>query len=156
MRPITASDLMNSEVLTVRDDLTVRDLAAFLVENEITGAPVEDRKGRLVGVVSVVDIAEVASRSTGFGTAHPSFLRRGREGTLSEEEIEGLDLGDRELRVRDIMTPGVFGVDEEATVAEVAMKMLRDHLHRLLVLRDGKPVGIISTSDLLGLLVDVE
>jgi predicted transcriptional regulator len=39
MRPITAADLMNPEVLTVRDDATVAELARFLVDNEITGAP---------------------------------------------------------------------------------------------------------------------
>ena len=61
MRPITASDLMNPEVLTVRDDMTVRELAAFLIENEISGAPVADAEERLVGVVSLVDVAAVAS-----------------------------------------------------------------------------------------------
>ena len=61
MRPITASDLMNPEVLTVHDDMTVRELAAFLIENEISGAPVADAEERLVGVVSLVDVAAVAS-----------------------------------------------------------------------------------------------
>jgi predicted transcriptional regulator len=45
MRPITASDLMNPEVLTAGSDMTVRELAAFLIENEISGAPVEDPTG---------------------------------------------------------------------------------------------------------------
>ena len=61
MRPITASDLMNPEVLTVHTDMTVRELASFLIDNEISGAPVADPEGRLVGVVSVVDIAAVTS-----------------------------------------------------------------------------------------------
>jgi predicted transcriptional regulator len=46
MRPITAADLMNPEVLSVPDDMTLSDLAAFLLDNEITGAPVADRRGR--------------------------------------------------------------------------------------------------------------
>ena len=57
MRPITAADVMNPNVLTVQDDMTVEELASFLVENEISGAPVEDSGGRLVGVVSVTDLA---------------------------------------------------------------------------------------------------
>ncbi len=61
MRPITAADLMNPEVLTVSEELSVRELAGFLLDHEITGAPVVDREGRLVGVVSVVDIADAAA-----------------------------------------------------------------------------------------------
>ncbi len=58
MRPITAADLMNPKVLAVREDMTLRELAAYLIHHQITGAPVEDGGGRLVGVVSTVDIAE--------------------------------------------------------------------------------------------------
>src|SRR6202521_5498926 len=58
MRPITAADLMNPKVLAVREDMTLRELAASLIRHQITGAPVEDGGGRLVGVVSTVDIAE--------------------------------------------------------------------------------------------------
>ena len=61
MRPITAGDLMNPEILTVDIDMTVRELASFLVENEISGAPVRNREERIVGVVSLFDIAAVAS-----------------------------------------------------------------------------------------------
>ena len=61
MRPITASDLMNPEVLTVQTGMTVRELASFLIDNEISGAPVADSEGRLVGVVSLRDLMRVAS-----------------------------------------------------------------------------------------------
>ncbi len=52
------------------------------------------------------------------------------------------------------MTPAIDSVSEDATVSEVASRMLDSHVHRLLVTRDGKPVGIVTTSDLLGLLID--
>jgi CBS domain-containing protein len=140
MRPITASDLMNPQVLTVQDDMSVRDLAAFLVDNEISGAPVEDAEGRLVGVVSMTDIAALAS-----GDPAPSL----EEPVLEEEEEEE----DTDPRVSDIMTRAVYSVREDATVSEVATTMLKGHLHRLVVTREDQAVGIISTSDLLGLLV---
>ncbi len=122
MRPITAGDLMNPEILTVREDMVVNDLAAFLTDNEITGAPVEDAEGKLVGVVSVVDIAAEGSGEN--------------------------------LLVGDIMTPEVRSVTEDAPVPEVATVMLENHMHRVLVTRDNLPVGIVSTTDLLGLLVE--
>ena len=122
MRPITAGDLMNPEILTVKEEMSVEEAAAFLTEHEITGAPVENSKGDLVGVISVVDIAA---------------------GSFS---------GSRS--VAELMTDDIQSVPEEAMVSEVASLMLEDHLHRVLVVRDDQPVGIVSTSDLLGLLVD--
>lgn len=129
MRPITAEDLMNPNVLAVREDMSLEDLAAFLLDNEITGAPVENDGGELVGVVSLADIVRATT-----------------------EEAEDDD--DTGWVVADIMTPEVYSVTEDATVSEIASTLLDNHLHRLLVTRDDQPAGIISTSDLLGLLID--
>lgn len=151
MRPITAADLMNPDVLTVPDDMSVRELARFLVDNDITGAPVEDDAGKLIGVVSVFDIARL------LGEDEDDFeLEDGEEVAANgASDDEGLDpTDDDDLLVEDIMTPAVWSVPEEATVPEVASLMLKEHLHRLVVVREDEPVGIISTSDLLGLLMD--
>lgn len=154
MRPITAADLMNPKVLTVREDLTLRELAAYLVHHQITGAPVEDGGGRLVGVVSTVDIAEAVL--AGRGAAGAAALAEPGEPAESEErgEPEDPELADDDVLVRDIMTPAIDSVPEDATVSEVASRMLDSQVHRLLVTREGRPVGIITTSDLLGLLID--
>lgn len=151
MRPITASDLMNPEVLTVQTDMTVRELASFLIDNEISGAPVADAEGRLVGVVSLTDVAAVATGEERPGEDGSSFFGRDWEEGLDEEDVEDLPLDG--LRVADIMTPRVYTVKEDATVSEIANLMLKGHLHRLLVTREDRAVGIITTSDLLGLLI---
>src|SRR5258708_32210128 len=182
MRPITAADLMNPKVLAVRDNLTLRELAAFLTRNQITGAPVEDGAGRLVGLVSLVDLAEAVlvgedEASAAAGERGEATREAGEIGEAGEEEDEeddeeddaadsdgnAEDLDDfadletditlRRL-VRDIMTPAGDSVPEDATVSEAATPLLDSHIHRLLVTRDGVPVGIVTTSDLLGLLVD--
>lgn len=160
MRPITASDLMNPEVLTVEESLPVPDLAGFLLDNEITGAPVVDRDGRLVGVVSLADVAAVAAEDdagedeAGAEDAGEDEMAAGVGPEASDQPTRSGSTAD--LQVRDIMTPEIYSVAEDATVSEVAMTLLRDHLHRVLVMRDDEVLGIISTSDLLGLLVDVE
>jgi CBS domain-containing protein len=152
MRPITAGDVMNPRVLTVRDDITVEELADFLVENEISGAPVEDAKGKLVGVVSVTDIVAVVSEGKrDRGRKDGSFYRSWERDPNLPEEI---DVEDGDIRVREIMTPIVYAVPEEMPVPEVAERMIESHIHRLLVTRGEKVVGILSTWDLLGLLVD--
>jgi len=154
MRPITASDLMNPEVLTVQEDMTVRDLAAFLIENEISGAPVADAEGRLVGVVSLVDIAAVTSGEGRQRVDGSAFFGPNWDEGLDEEDMEDLPLDQDGLRVADIMTPQIFSVPEDATVSQIASLMLKGHLHRLLVTREDRAIGIITTSDLLGLLVE--
>jgi CBS domain-containing protein len=153
MRPITASDLMNPEVLTVQTDMTVRELASFLIDNEISGAPVEDGEGRLVGVVSMVDIVAVTSGESRRVGGGPGFFGPDWDDGFDEEDVEELPLDQDGLRVADIMTPQIFSVNEDATVSEIASLMLKGHLHRLLVTREDRAVGIITTSDLLGLLV---
>lgn len=156
MRPITAADLMNPEVLVVQEDWNLSELASFLIDHEITGAPVADAEGNLVGVVSVVDIAAVASDQSELtgDQSSPSFYVRGWEDRITADEIRGFRVDRENLRVGEIMTPTVYSVSEDATVSEVASTMLRGHLHRLLVTRQSKPKGIITTSDLLGLLVE--
>lgn len=161
MRLITAADLMNPRVLTVREDLTVRELANVLVENEISGAPVEDRSGKLVGVVSLTDIAEALAEDEDEeedeedleGERADFFLSEWGDRT-SREEIEELGLDEAELTVSEIMTPEVFTVREDTPVSEIAEAMIQNHVHRILVTREDRVVGIISTSDLLGLLVE--
>jgi len=142
---------MNPEVLTVREDMSVRALASFLVDNEITGAPVEDVSGKLVGVVSLVDIASVASDSGGVASdqSNPDFFVRGWEDKIDFEEMIEFRVDNENLKVGEIMTPTIYSVSEDTTVSDVATTMLNGHLHRLLVTRDEKPVGIVSTSDLL-------
>ena len=157
MRLITAADLMNPRVRTVREDLTVRELANVLVENEISGAPVEDRSGKLVGVVSLTDIAAALAEDEELEAESERgdfFLSEWQDDGMSREEIEELGLDEAELTVADIMTPEVFTVREDTPVSEIAEAMIQNHVHRILVTREDRVVGIISTSDLLGLLVE--
>jgi CBS domain-containing protein len=161
MRPITASDLMNPEVLRVRGDMTIEDLAAFLLDREISGAPVEDDAGRIVGVVSLTDVVGVvagrrtlaAARAGGDGGgALPPGVAEDPD-PLDETFSGELDGESDRILVRDVMTVGVEAVPEHSLVPEVAARLLEGHLHRLLVTRGEEVVGILSTSDLLGLLV---
>ena len=159
-KSLTAQDIMNPEVITVSDEMPVHDLAAFLTDQEISGAPVEDENGSLIGVVSVTDIVRAASsggdRLMNGHDREAHFYTRGWESKLSADELETLHLEDDELKVREIMTPSVFAVEADAPINTVAQSMMDSHLHRLLVVREGKVVGIVSTSDMLSLLADLE
>ena len=158
MRPIVARDLMTSDVLTVQADMPVSELATFLSSHEITGAPVENGDGRVVGVVSVVDIARTESEEAerNVWEAASNSYAHDWDRSLTDGEIRIDRLTSDRFRVRDIMNPLIHAVEEETPVPEIAEKMLNLHLHRMLVVEDGRLEGIISTSDLIGLLIEKE
>jgi len=158
MRELVAKDVMNTELIKVRDDMTVAELAQFLVENEVSGVPVEDVEGRLVGVVSLSDVARSLTGRDEAVMTHTDtdyYLQSWQE-RFNAEDIAGLRIAESEETVGEIMTPSILAVDEELPVGKIAEKMIDARIHRLLVTRGKKVVGIVSTTDLLGLLVDDE
>jgi CBS domain-containing protein len=149
-----ARDVMNDQILTVTEEMTVHELATFLVDHEISGAPVEDAEGRLIGVVSLTDLARIAADGGNVEVTegHPFFEDLDDQQAIDLEDLEELHIEQEGLKVGEIMTPTVFAVEADAPVSHVARSMLDGHLHRLLVIEGEKVIGIVSTSDLLRLL----
>ena len=151
MKMMTAKDVMNPTVITVGDTMTTQEVAAFLIEREISGAPVVDELGRLVGVVSITDIARVAAASLD-EVDHRSasdFYRPDPGDPPTLEDYGQRYVEEHGLNIRDVMNPTVHAVDEDTKLAEVARVMIEGHLHRLLVTRGTDFVGIVTTMDLL-------
>jgi CBS domain-containing protein len=155
MRPITAADVMNPGVLAAAVDWTLPELADFLAEHQISGAPVVDPTGRLLGVVSVTDLAAALAQLPRTPAVSDFFQSAWPEGPNRETLADLLARGERRT-VREIMTPHVYTVTEDTPVGELAETLIEEHVHRLLVTRGERVVGIVSTSDLLGLLVAEE
>jgi predicted transcriptional regulator len=161
MSQIPVRQVMSRDVIAVRDDMTLQEVATFLTENQISGAPVEDAERRLVGVVSLADVARATSeqnhleaeRSLNQRLPTSDYYIRGWEGRLAVEEVESFQVEEPGLLVSEIMTPRIYSVDEDTSVAEAARMMREAHIHRVLVTSHGRMVGIVTTSDLLGLLI---
>jgi len=152
MNNLTAKDVMNAKVLSVRDDMTLHELATFLTENEISGAPVLDGCGKLVGVVSLTDIAlSEAERAAIEHDQSPSGLNPWKN-LFNREDLSGLHLEESGLLVRDIMTQAAYTIPEALAISEIAKTMVAGRLHRLLVTKDRHLVGIVTPFDLLNLL----
>jgi uncharacterized protein (DUF302 family)/CBS domain-containing protein len=151
---LSAEDIMNPEVIKVREEMPVKELAALFTSQAISGAPVENSDGALVGVVSVTDIVRADSMGGReiVATSEPNFYVRGWEEEISLDELGDLHLEEEGLLVKDIMTPAVFAVEHDAPIHYIAASMMESHLHRLLVVKNDEVVGIISTSDMLQLL----
>lgn len=157
MRQMVARDVMTPDIQTVDEAMTVRELATFLIDHEITGAVVNGEDGRPIGVVSLTDIASataIGGESLEENTPQTSFYSNGWPAVLDDSDVQGVHVSEDDLTTGEIMTPEIFSVAAHTPVSEVAQLLCDSHLHRVLVTENDELVGIITTSDLLGLLVD--
>jgi predicted transcriptional regulator len=151
----TARDLMTDRVLAARADWSLQELASFFTEHSISGAPVVSEYGSAIGVVSLTDIARHNSQpppASEEGEEKPPAYFLGDAVTLREEETLHDLRKNPQTSVKDIMMPAIFTVEKDAPIHEVADRMVRGHLHRLLVVQPGTKrdvVGIVSAIDLL-------
>ncbi|MFO1518843.1 MAG: CBS domain-containing protein [bacterium] len=154
MKTITARQIMNPDLMTVSENMTVEELAAFLTEEEITGAPVVNEKGKLVGVVSVNDIAENAAEERMFLQRPSEYYAKSHDEALNLKAVKSIKLKSEHKRVRDIMTPTVFTIPHDTPVPKIAKTLIASRIHRLLVTENEKVVGILTALDILKLLCD--
>jgi len=154
MKELIAKDIMNTNVIVAEEDMTVQELANLLTARMITGVPVVNESERLVGVVSATDIVRTsASRGRTAAvreTKGSSYYLRGWEDQIDESELSEFHVEEDDgLLVRDIMTPLIFKVTEDASIAEMADTMIGGRIHRLIVTKDDIVVGIVTTLDML-------
>lgn len=122
---LTVGELMTPDPIVIDESATVDEAVRVLEENEVSGLPVVDRDGLLLGVISQTDI--VRARAVG----HLWHRWPG-------------------LRVRHLMHSPALTADRSMSMEEAAQLMERAHVHRLIVVDDDQlmPVGVISTTDL--------
>ncbi len=149
----TARDLMTRKVVTVGPEDGVRDAAARLLENDVHGAPVVDRDGKVVGVWSMTDVTRHEREREPIIRRDSDYYRMAREarekGVPWDRGFHLEEVG--EAKVADWMCPFVISVYENASLADVVGILLRNRIHRVVVVRPPGPelVGVISETDLL-------
>lgn len=162
----TAGDIMSRDLVTVPLNATLAALALVLQDNRITGAPVVDDEGHLVGIVSQSDLVRYATQPD----SHPRVAQRafrsaeGEESdddyghpyytALDTEELTEIherfieeDYGD--ALVSEIYTPFTVTAEKSAAIAELARLMVTKRVHRLIIVDGKKAVGIVTSMDIL-------
>jgi predicted transcriptional regulator len=145
----SVKELMNPDIMTVADDMTTDALAQYLVEREISGAPVVDNQGHIIGVVSMTDLGRNMTEPLEIESSRASDFYRDIAPDLTLEDLGQRYVEERAFTVRDVMTPVVHQVPVTASAAEAARLMIDRHIHRLVVTEGKEPVGIITSLDLL-------
>jgi CBS domain-containing protein len=145
LRADTAADLMSPNPLSLRDDATLHEAVAFLVDRGISGAPVIDEAGRPVGVLSQTDVLvhdreepqHMAPPEVDYGTPLPRKW-------WDAFQLERVDT----TLVRDLMTPAVFCVALDTPAGSVVEQLRELNVHRLFVVdENGILVGVITALD---------
>jgi predicted transcriptional regulator len=147
-------DLMNPDVMTVADEMTTDELARYLIEREISGAPVVDSQGHLIGVVSMTDIGRKMAETSDIESSRSSSFYRDIAADFALEDPGERYIEERAVTVRDVMTPVIHQVPVTASVAEAARIMVDQHIHRLVVTQGKAPVGIITSMDVLKMVAE--
>ncbi len=134
-------DLMKAEVVTLLNGTTWREAAMLFLEKRISGAPVVDADGRVLGVVSEKDI---------FRAIYPGY-KEWYEGPHAFTDFLALEEEARrapEKRVEEFMTTRLVSVDPETPVLKVGALMVATGIHRVPVLANGTLVGMVSRRDI--------
>ena len=123
LRSMLVKDCMSKNVITLTPDMEILRAAHTLIKQDISGAPVVDEHGRLVGILTERDCMQVAME--GFYHGLPGGL------------------------VKDRMSTDPQSVDPEASILTVAQLFINGRFHRYPVVDDGRIIGIISRRDVM-------
>lgn len=138
---------MRKNVITVRDNDNIQEVANVLLENKISGVPVVDEGHRVVGIITEGDLIYQAKKFK-----IPAFVEI-LGGVFYFEQPWKIEKDLRKMvatRAVDIMSSNIIKVEEDTPVEEIATIMVEKQVNRVPVVnREGKLVGIISRQDLI-------
>lgn len=144
-----AKDVMTRKVISVAPEATVLQAARLMLQHHISGLPVLDKKGDLVGILSEGDFLRRRETKT--------ERRRARwlEFLLGPGRVAADYVHSHGSKVSEVMTPEVKTIGEETALEDIVQTMEKNHIKRMPVLRGAKLVGIVTRSDLMHAMVSL-
>lgn len=140
----TAGDLMTRDVVVVHPETSLREAVSLMADRHVSGLPVVDSDGTLVGMLSEGDLVRWHE---GYSARQAKWLDMLADGfILAPDFLEGIR--SEQNKVKAVMSKGATTVTEDVLAREIASMMYARKIKRVPVLRDGKLVGIVSRSDL--------
>lgn len=135
-------DVMTTKVVKLSPDNSVRQAAKLMFDYHVSGVPVVNDDGRLLGVISEGDLIRRTELCSGASVLMADM-------TIDPVNRANAFIRRCSWRVGDVMTADPVTIEEEAPLARVAGLMQERGIKRIPVMRDGELVGIVSRADLL-------
>jgi CBS domain-containing protein len=149
---LKAKDIMQHDVITLNPEMTLFDAAKVLRESDISGAPVVDETEQVIGVLSQSDLLRHSIEDEYSSCFKADFYHE--VPFLNDVKFfSGTSMNSS--KVSEIMSPYVITASPEDSIADVARSLREHRFHRLIITKENKLVGIISTLDLLKVLEDL-
>ncbi len=144
-----SKDVMTRTIISIAPDATILQAARLMLEHHISGLPVIDQAGRLVGILSEGDFLRRRETQT--------TRRRSRwlEFLMGPGRIAGEYVHSHGSRVSEVMTDAVRTVSEDTPLEDVVEMMERYRIKRVPVMRDSTMVGILTRSNLMHAMVSL-
>lgn len=139
---LTVRDVMTTDVITVRPETPLADVARELVNRRISGVPVVDSGGAVLGIVSEADFLIKGEGHD--GVHHRPLARLFGESTASRAKLAKIAA----TTAGEAMTSPAETIGPSASVSHAAARMSQLKVNRLPVVDDGKLVGIVTRADL--------
>ena len=143
---VLLKEIVSTDVVSINPHDTLREALAVMVENRVSALPVVDSRLRCLGVISVTDLLgitkdlsdELNALSSSGGLDHEALVQKLEHADLLTEQVQ------------DLMSTDVISVRVDSNLQYAARQMVRNHVHRLVVLDEHQQlVGVVSTMDLL-------
>lgn len=141
-------EIMTQPVTVIQEDATLEEVAQTMLDRSIGCLPVVNREGRLTGVIVESDFT---GKERGFPFSAymaPQLLGE----WVTKEGVERIYEAARTRTAKEIMTTQPVTATEDEEVTELVTEMIDHGLHRMPVVRNGVPVGIVTRHDLLKLM----
>jgi CBS domain-containing protein len=148
---VLLKDVISRDVVSINPQDTLREALSTMVENHVSALPVVDSRGHCVGVLSVTDLLgmtrdlsdELNALSESGGLDHERLVQKLERAEVLTDQVQAW------------MTSNVVSVQVNGTIQQAARLMLKNRVHRLVVLDDQRSVyGVVSTMDLLAAYAD--
>ena len=140
---MNASDVMTRTILSVRPDAVIAEAIRLMLDNRISGLPVIDEGGQLVGILTEGDLLRRGETATERHRPRWLEILMG-PGRLAEEYVRT-----HGRRIAEVMTRDPVSVTPDTPLKEIVELMERHRIKRVPVLDGDAPVGILSRADLL-------
>jgi len=152
---VVARDVMQNPVISISPDTPLSDVHRTFIDEEIHGAPVVSDEGVMLGAITLTDLVCAAFDATESAAFSSEYLRELFEFSGPDWQGGPADFQNRlqQMTAAEVMTPSPASVDAGAPVGEVAKLMHESRIHRVWVTERGGIVGVISSFDLLPLIM---
>lgn len=156
---VRVRDVMDRDIMALRADETLTEAAEKFSANKISGAPVVDADGHLVGLLSEQDILKcLKTTQRRVRMVYPSISALGvsfQEYT-TERELKEAYADIASLRVGEAMTTDLFKLDPEVPLSEAIQLFIQHRINRIPVVEGGRLVGVLTRGHVIRELIGKE